>query len=72
MAARIDGRQFLVLMTPLIASVIALLVLVVLSLDILSTGRAYVGGEGYWSKAQKDAVLDLVRYARSFDPAHRE
>jgi diguanylate cyclase (GGDEF)-like protein/PAS domain S-box-containing protein len=70
MTARIDGRQFLILMTPLVASVIALLVLVVLSLDILSTGRAYVGGEGYWSKAQKDAVLDLMRYARSFESAH--
>ncbi|MBS0336781.1 MAG: GGDEF domain-containing protein [Proteobacteria bacterium] len=43
--------------------------LVVMSLDLLSTGRAYVGGEGYWSKAQKDSVFHLMRYARSFDPA---
>jgi hypothetical protein len=29
--------------------------------------RAYVGGEGLWSKAQKDATYRLVRYARSGD-----
>ena len=72
MPPRIGGKRFLILMTPLLASVLALLVLVVLSLDILSTGRAYVGGEGYWSKAQKDAVMHLMRYARSYDRADFE
>ena len=33
----------------------------------LSAVRAYVGGEGLWSKAQKDATYRLVRYARSGD-----
>jgi diguanylate cyclase (GGDEF)-like protein/PAS domain S-box-containing protein len=69
MAAFFSGRRFLILMTPLVATVVALLVLVVISLDLLSTGRAYVGGEGHWSKAQKDAVLHLMRYARSYDRA---
>ena len=36
-------------------------------METLSAGRAYVGGEGLWSKAQKDAVHHLQRYARSFD-----
>ncbi len=36
---------------------------------ILSGVRAYVGGEGSWSKGQKDAVLWLRRYAWSHDAA---
>jgi signal transduction histidine kinase len=32
------------------------------SLGILSSLRAYVGGEGLWSKAEKDAVFHLYRY----------
>lgn len=35
------------------------------SLDTLSSLRAYVGGEGLWSKAQKDAVFHLYRYGVS-------
>ncbi len=32
-------------------------------LNTLSSLRAYVGGEGLWSKAQKDAVFHLYKYA---------
>jgi diguanylate cyclase (GGDEF)-like protein/PAS domain S-box-containing protein len=35
------------------------------SLNTLSSLRAYVGGEGLWSKAQKDAVFHLYRYGVS-------
>jgi signal transduction histidine kinase/CheY-like chemotaxis protein len=35
--------------------------------ETLSAVRAYVGGEGLWSKAQKDATYHLVRHARSGD-----
>jgi signal transduction histidine kinase len=38
-----------------------------LSLHTLSSLRAYVGGEGLWSKAQKDAVFHLYRYGVSRD-----
>ena len=31
-------------------------------LSTLSSVRAYVGGEGLWSKAQKDAVFHLYKY----------
>jgi signal transduction histidine kinase/ActR/RegA family two-component response regulator len=34
-------------------------------LSILSSLRAYVGGEGLWSKAEKDAVFHLYRYGVS-------
>lgn len=40
-----------------------LLALVTLCLNISSGVRAYVGGEGLWSKGQKDAVYYLSRYA---------
>ena len=39
------------------------------SLHTLSSLRAYVGGEGLWSKAQKDAVLHLYRYGVSHSEA---
>ncbi|SHH57192.1 GGDEF domain-containing protein [Massilia sp. CF038] len=36
-------------------------------IGLLSAGRAYVGGEGLWSKAQKDMTYALGRYARLHD-----
>jgi signal transduction histidine kinase len=48
-------------------------VLVVLQQEralVLSDVRAYVGGEGLYSKAQKHAVIQLLLYARSRDTAH--
>ena len=36
-------------------------------MDVLSSVRAFVGGEGLYSKAQKDAVLYLSHYAKSQD-----
>ena len=39
------------------------------SLHTLSSLRAYVGGEGLWSKAQKDAVFHLYRYGVSHSDA---
>lgn len=39
------------------------------SIHTLSSVRAYVGGEGLWSKAQKDAMYELQKYARTHDEA---
>ena len=50
-----------------VAIVAALLFLTNARMDVLSALRAYVGGEGFWSKAQKDAVHHLTRYADSGD-----
>jgi signal transduction histidine kinase/CheY-like chemotaxis protein len=41
------------------------LFVLVFSLHTLSSLRAYVGGEGLWSKAQKDAVFHLYNYGIS-------
>jgi diguanylate cyclase (GGDEF)-like protein len=50
------------------AIVICLLVLANYSFGLLSSARAYVGGESLWSKAQKDAVFHLQKYAASHVP----
>ena len=57
----------MLLTAPLLAVVSALLLLVAATMETLSAGRAYVAGEGLWSKAQKDAVHYLLRYARTLE-----
>ena len=39
------------------------------SINTLSSVRAYVGGEGLWSKAQKDAIYQLMRYGITHEEA---
>lgn len=46
----------------------ALLGIALLCLDISNGVRAYVGGEGLYSKGQKDAVYYLTRYANTGAP----
>ncbi|HEX2791666.1 MAG TPA: PAS domain-containing protein, partial [Steroidobacteraceae bacterium] len=52
---------------PMLIAVTVLTTLAAASMYALSGVRAYVGGEGLWSKAQKDAIYYLVRYAHSAD-----
>ena len=40
------------------------------AMDVLSSVRSFVGGEGLWSKAQKNAVYNLHRYSQSSDEQH--
>jgi diguanylate cyclase (GGDEF)-like protein len=49
--------------------VLCLMILANFSFGLLSSMRAYVGGESMWSKAQKDAVFHLQKYADSRAPA---
>ena len=54
----------------IMATLIAIeLVVLFFSIHTLSSVRAYVGGEGLWSKAQKDALYQLLKYARTHDEA---
>jgi PAS domain S-box-containing protein len=71
---RIQGEMFrrlpiasklLTIVGVFVAIVICVFLLGVLRSDILSGVRAYVGGEGLWSKAEKRAVLSLTKYASS-------
>jgi diguanylate cyclase (GGDEF)-like protein len=50
------------------AIVLCLLLIANFSFGLLSSMRAYVGGESLWSKAQKDAVFHLQKYAISRAP----
>ena len=56
----------LVLVSGLILAVVCWLFLVAFAgLNALSSVRAYIAGEGFYSKAQKDAVEHLLRYAET-------
>lgn len=55
------------LVWPFVALILAQVFLAVVSLDTLSSVRAYVGGEAMWSKGQKDAIYYLNRYAETGD-----
>jgi diguanylate cyclase (GGDEF)-like protein len=48
--------------------VLCLMILANFSFGLLSSMRAYVGGESMWSKAQKDAVFHLQKYAAGHAP----
>jgi diguanylate cyclase (GGDEF)-like protein/PAS domain S-box-containing protein len=59
--------KFVRISLPFTVILLVMLVLSIVCMEILSAARAYVGGEGLWSKAQKDAVAHLSRYARTRD-----
>ena len=61
------SANFLRISLPFTVILLVMLVLSLVCMEILSAARAYVGGEGLWSKAQKDAVASLARYARTRD-----
>jgi diguanylate cyclase (GGDEF)-like protein/PAS domain S-box-containing protein len=48
---------------PFLATTLLLGALSLFCMDVLSSARAFVAGEGLWSKAQKDAILHLRQYA---------
>ncbi|MBL0729003.1 HAMP domain-containing sensor histidine kinase [Piscinibacter sp. HJYY11] len=68
-ASVLGRKRWLVVVGPLLAVVLLLAALTVASIDLLSSARAYVGGESFWSKGQKDAVYHLERYIATRDPA---
>lgn len=63
------GRRLVVIVWLFAGIVICLLIAAINSVDLLSAGRAFVGAEGQWSRAQKDAVFYLSRYAQTRDEA---
>jgi diguanylate cyclase (GGDEF)-like protein/PAS domain S-box-containing protein len=56
------------LVWPFAMLIVAQVSLAVISLDTLSSVRAYVAGEALWSKGQKEAIYYLNRYAETGDP----
>lgn len=61
------NTRLLRLVSPFIAIVLLQAFLAGMSLNVLSSVRAYVGGESIWSKGQKDAVRFLQLYSNTGD-----
>lgn len=64
------GFRLLGLVWPFLAVVVAQALIASLSIYTLSAVRAYVGGESFWSKGQKEAIYFLSLYADSGEPAY--
>ncbi len=60
-----SGPRLLRIVWPLLAVVALLALLGATSIFVLTSVRAYVAGEGLWSKAQKESVNQLYRYAET-------
>lgn len=57
------GRRLVAIVWLFAGIVACLLIAAVFSLGVLSSGRAFVEAEGHWTRAQKEAVFHLTRYA---------
>src|SRR5262249_60519978 len=66
------ARELLLISGLLFATVAPLLGVTWAGTSVLSALRAYVAGEGLYSKGQKDAVYHLVRYTLSRDELEYE
>ena len=62
-----NANQVLRLVWPFPVVIIILVTLAMVSIDIMSSLRAYIGAESVWSKGQKDATFFLHLYAESGD-----
>lgn len=58
-------RRLLSLTWPLMLTMSLMLMLSAASISILSSVRAYVNGEGLWSKAERQAIAELRKYSIS-------
>ncbi|MDE2368949.1 MAG: response regulator [Burkholderiales bacterium] len=69
MTARIEttGRIFFRTIWPFLITIGVLVAAMTVSLDLMSSVRAYVAGESLWSKGQKQAVIRLMAYAANGD-----
>lgn len=61
-------RRFIPLASALVVVIAAILMLTWVALRIQVSLAGFLNGESVWSKAQKQAVIDLLLYARSGDP----
>jgi len=59
------ARKLLTIVGVFVAIVLCVFYLDMFRSEVLSAVRAYVGGEGLWSKAEKRAALNLTAYAES-------
>jgi hypothetical protein len=62
--------RLLALIGPFVAIVLLQAALAFVSLDVLSAVRAYIAGEGLWTKGQKNAIYFLSLYNQTGDPKY--
>lgn len=63
------AKRLLIIVGVFVVIVVCVFALGVLRSEVLSGVRAYVGGEGLWSKAEKRAVLSLTEYGETRNEA---
>ena len=64
-----QNAQLIRITWPFLVVILVLVSLAIFSIDIMSSVRAYIGGESIWSKGQKDAVFYLNLYTETGDDA---
>jgi diguanylate cyclase (GGDEF)-like protein/PAS domain S-box-containing protein len=64
------ARRFVPVFSIFVAISLVTLLLALAALEVQSTARSYVAGEGMWSKGQRDAVHALTMYGLTRDPAY--
>jgi diguanylate cyclase (GGDEF)-like protein len=69
-SARSSRWGVAVLVAVFLAVIASLVYVGSVGLEVLTSVRAFVGGEGLWSKAEKDAASALARYTASGDEAN--
>ena len=62
---RAIDRKLFAVTWPMIVIAALMLSLCIASLTTLSSIRAFVNGEGMWSKAERQAIAELRHYGRS-------
>lgn len=62
-------RGFYLIVALFIVTIVCLMAVCRLQASVLDSVRAYVAGEGYWSKGQKEALYHLTRYSLTGDEA---
>jgi signal transduction histidine kinase/HPt (histidine-containing phosphotransfer) domain-containing protein len=62
-------KKLAVIVVAFVAIICGLFIISFAGMTLLSGVRAYVGGEGLWSKAEKDAVVSLRTYTTSRNEA---
>ena len=66
---RISRKLAVVIIVHLLHAAV-LLAVTTYGIKAVDASRAWVDGEGFWSKAQKEAVIQLLNYADSGDETH--
>lgn len=64
------ARRFFPVFSGFVAISLATLLLSLAALEVQSTARSYVAGEGMWSKGQRDAVHALTMYGLTHEAAY--